>query len=505
MCGLVGVVGKIAKKENAAFRDLLMVDVIRGPHSTGIAAQPRNSAPKLFKKALLPQDLFQMKPCENLFNDYGFHKILMGHNRWATVGGVNSANAHPFEMETLIGAHNGTLRQQSLLPDHTQFKVDSENIFHAFETIGVQDTVKKLNGAYALTWFEKNDDCMHFLRNNDRTLFYCFAADDKTLFYASESWMLEGVLARNGIEHNGVIAFEPGWHYQLPIPAKDTEAFDKFYMTGVTEYQPPKYQSRWKESQKKLPSAENSGAGTTSPSSMRKATVTNLHTNQNSGTKTTTGAGEVSDLKKQSTPSGDTKGGSRDYYKSGDLVAFRVPANTSTTPNADDRSVHGRDVYNISVTYRIFLPRGSVVRKEMLKDAEEWWAGVVNGSDKAGNYIIQGNSVKLYDDLTDDEFELLNEACYSREKAIQAEANEAVAEKLKQQAEAAARMAEEDNLEVYPEDQEWNRHVDFIAKVGQCGWCNETLNPTEDNLIVNSQAVFCPHCKSLDDLQQFFP
>ena len=36
MCGIVAVVGGIFKKEVATFHDLLVVDSLRGPHSTGV-------------------------------------------------------------------------------------------------------------------------------------------------------------------------------------------------------------------------------------------------------------------------------------------------------------------------------------------------------------------------------------------------------------------------------------------------------------------------------------
>ena len=38
MCGLTGVAGKIGKSEEDIFRDLLVVDALRGTDSTGIAA-----------------------------------------------------------------------------------------------------------------------------------------------------------------------------------------------------------------------------------------------------------------------------------------------------------------------------------------------------------------------------------------------------------------------------------------------------------------------------------
>jgi len=36
MCGIVAVIGGMFKKEVATFHDLLVVDSLRGPHSTGV-------------------------------------------------------------------------------------------------------------------------------------------------------------------------------------------------------------------------------------------------------------------------------------------------------------------------------------------------------------------------------------------------------------------------------------------------------------------------------------
>ena len=36
MCGIVAVIGGIFKKEVATFHDLLVVDSLRGPNSTGV-------------------------------------------------------------------------------------------------------------------------------------------------------------------------------------------------------------------------------------------------------------------------------------------------------------------------------------------------------------------------------------------------------------------------------------------------------------------------------------
>ncbi|MCP4364972.1 MAG: hypothetical protein GY800_06690 [Planctomycetes bacterium] len=520
MCGLVGVAGRINKKENDVFRDLLMVDVVRGPHSTGIAAMQRNDGDKLFKRALLPQDLFQMKGCDNLFNDFGMNKLLMGHNRWATVGKINAINAHPFERERIIGAHNGTLKMRHLLPDHNEFETDSENIFHGFETIGVKETLLKMNGAYALTWFEKGEGIFNVIRNDERSLFYTFINDDKTFVYASEAWMIEGVLARNGFKHGGILPFEPMYHYTLEIPANETKPFDKFHMSAVEGYTAPKSNTgnRWSGSPSQQRLARN-GTTTSGGNTGSSQNVTDLTAN----------GGVTSDLKKPSTGTGgdSANGGTfSDHYETGDIVAFRVMANSI---EAESRFLYGRDVFNANSKLKIYLVRGAVLRKQMSEDAAEWWAGVINGKDKNGYHIIQGNSVAKYDELPDDQFQQLQENNAEHEKKLRERQLDELAKcngraleeadqqslKLQQQEEYAAKLAsEDDNVDedgfLLPVDgitdvDDWGRHCIFIAGVGRCGWCNETLNPTEDNLIVNSQAVFCPGCRKIDDLQQFFP
>ena len=83
MCGLVGCAGAaLTGKHERAFKDLLIVDTVRGPHSTGIMAAPNKGDVEVFKRALLPPDLFTMYGCQKLFSTQ--NHALIGHNRWAT-------------------------------------------------------------------------------------------------------------------------------------------------------------------------------------------------------------------------------------------------------------------------------------------------------------------------------------------------------------------------------------------------------------------------------------
>lgn len=216
ICGLVGVAGKITPKEETAFKQLLIVDQLRGKHSVGVAAIDTNGGVEVFKKAVNPEDFFTMQGFKDMMR-YQLN-VLIGHNRYATQGAVNAVNAHPFEFDTLVGAHNGTLTGQWRLPDHKQFEVDSENIFHAIQKEGLEKTHKNLDGAYALTWWDKENDTLNFIRNDERTFFYTYSEDKLTMFWASESWMLSGILGRNGIKHTKIVSTKPYHHYRFDIP-----------------------------------------------------------------------------------------------------------------------------------------------------------------------------------------------------------------------------------------------------------------------------------------------
>lgn len=198
MCGLVGAAGAIDTKVEKAFKDLLAFDVVRGPHSTGIAAIDRKGECTVVKNTMLPHHMFEWKPFTDMMR--GFHSALIGHNRFATIGKVNAVNAHPFEFETVVGAHNGTLRAQHLLDDHTKFEVDSENIYHHMNKNGIDETYNKLNGAVALTWWDFENDSLCMIRNSERTLYFCYTEDKRTILWASEDWMLYGAAARNEIK-----------------------------------------------------------------------------------------------------------------------------------------------------------------------------------------------------------------------------------------------------------------------------------------------------------------
>lgn len=240
MCGLVGVMGKIDHKAERVFKELLVIDSIRGPHSTGVMFLPTFSDPTILKKAVDPWEFFQYRA----FND-GLNKVnslLVGHNRWATTGDINNINAHPFECDNIIGVHNGTLVNQKLLDDHKCFEVDSENIFHHMSINGVEHTIQNLHGAFALAWYNKDDRTLNFIRNEERPLTLALTKDNKTIYWASERWMLEASLGRAGIEIDVMDSLEVGQHLSFDIPREalhSSGVLDKPVAKKIDLFVPP--------------------------------------------------------------------------------------------------------------------------------------------------------------------------------------------------------------------------------------------------------------------------
>lgn len=216
MCGLVGVYGQIYHKEKTAFQILHHLDVLRGRDGAGLYYHTFDGQGEVLKVDSIPDDLvyYYDKTKFNKDMEINVHSLnlLLGHNRKATMGKVNQENAHPFELSNIVGAHNGVLKNQSLtkLPHYNKDDIDSLSLFKAINDLGqpkvnknfnkMQKIVSQVEGAMALTWYNKSLNQLNIYRNNQRPLFWVLSKDSKTLFWASEEWMLAVALKKSGIE-----------------------------------------------------------------------------------------------------------------------------------------------------------------------------------------------------------------------------------------------------------------------------------------------------------------
>jgi hypothetical protein len=213
MCGIVLVGSRaMTSKEIGVFEKLLYADTFRGPHSTGVFCRRTHlikgigyTRIPMWKEAIPGPEYLETYDWTALSTGFGslnnYPNFLVGHNRWATQGAVNDVNAHPFKYDHITLVHNGTLMDQSLLPDSENFEVDSENICHSISKIGGDATIQKLDGAFVLIWHDSKDDTVHIIRNEERP-FHLAEVVGGDWFGASEEDMLLWILARGKLPNN---------------------------------------------------------------------------------------------------------------------------------------------------------------------------------------------------------------------------------------------------------------------------------------------------------------
>lgn len=216
MCGIVLVAGAITGKEEKLFKQLLIVDSLRGEDSTGVASVASNHVVTVAKQVGNPFELFDHHRFREIMKYQ--NRILIGHNRFATQGKVNRLNAHPFEFSKVVGVHNGTLTNKYKLHRGSQFDVDSEAFYDHINEKGLKDAIETAQGAYALVWYNKAEKTLNLIRNKERTFYYAFSEDNKVMFGCSEAGMLNLVLGREGYKIQQVNMLPEDTHFSYEIP-----------------------------------------------------------------------------------------------------------------------------------------------------------------------------------------------------------------------------------------------------------------------------------------------
>jgi hypothetical protein len=221
MCGLVGIFGDLFPDHLKVFKQALVADYFRGKHSTGITCVKASGDVFNKKLALDPINFLDLKSVDD--NLVTTNTLIMGHNRHATLGGVNAANAHPFEHGNITLMHNGTLNNKAGLQtkfDSPIFGTDSELVCWLINEHGPEVTIPLLQGAFALTWYDASDSTFNFIRNEERPM--TLAVDVDVVLYASERAMLEWIMHRNNLKLADFSFFTPekGKHYKFKYSAR---------------------------------------------------------------------------------------------------------------------------------------------------------------------------------------------------------------------------------------------------------------------------------------------
>lgn len=239
MCGIVGCAGDLTNKEEGALKQLLIINSLRGIDSTGIAVVPTHVGDVKIAKGV--GDVFQLSD-RKIFTDafIGKNKVIIGHGRSATQGSISRKNAHPFMFDKVVGVHNGTLRNKTSIPDHYKFDTDSEALYNHINNVGIDAAMKEINGAYSLVWYNREENTLNFLRNEERPMSFVFTKDKKQLFFASEFWMIQGVCWREKIEIEAPTFLPEHMLYSFKVPVT---AFDSFGAPEVRKIKPEEKQT----------------------------------------------------------------------------------------------------------------------------------------------------------------------------------------------------------------------------------------------------------------------
>lgn len=222
MCGIVGVASlkSLDKDCKTFFQQALYADMLRGEDSTGLCLVGRKKHRDIFKRAMAAYDFLEMKQADRLLDKFWDSKIAIGHNRYATKGGISHRSAHPFSEENITLVHNGTLRTMYQLPDAKDYAVDSELICHSIVVDGVQKTIENLNGAFALVWYDADKDTLNFIRNEERPLSVGYNIKNDVLMWASEIGMLRWLATRNGLFLDQVSQLDSMNHQEFDMSGK---------------------------------------------------------------------------------------------------------------------------------------------------------------------------------------------------------------------------------------------------------------------------------------------
>jgi hypothetical protein len=171
MCGIIGIISKHSMPTygDDLFTDMLRMDTIRGPDSTGCFGVTRNGKVDYLKGNangyVFTETSNYYKFRKKIYTSY---EMVIGHNRKATKGVVKAQNSHPFKEGNIILVHNGTIYNADTL--NKEAEVDSHAIAHALSEHKAAEALEKINGAYALVWYDLKDKTLNLARNRERPL-----------------------------------------------------------------------------------------------------------------------------------------------------------------------------------------------------------------------------------------------------------------------------------------------------------------------------------------------
>ena len=223
MCGIVGFISTKTGEASAKkyfMKHALALDTLRGRDSTGLFTVCNKDNVKSRHSLKEGIDWVNTKG----FNDTKFDVwAAVGHNRAATVGNVNRNNAHPFTFGAVTMVHNGTLHDDgwSLKTYDQDLEVDSMQICKALSETKPENAYKvleRLDGAFALVWFDTRDNSVNMARNNSRPFHFTHNLAKDHLWFMSDGThltMLNKLFGASGLQGSTVYSLKAYRHLKF--------------------------------------------------------------------------------------------------------------------------------------------------------------------------------------------------------------------------------------------------------------------------------------------------
>ena len=210
MCGLAGaILGKKRRRRDelrvigGIFTELLLLNQTRGTDAAGVAVVCKDGTFKLLKRpgpaaGLVADKLY----CCVLELDNKVTAIL-GHTRRKSRGSEqNSLNNHPLRTGRVLGTHNGHLANADRLARKHRLRrvaeVDSEVLFRlagrARSAAGFKRLLAGCRGSISAALVGLNEPAKVWLVKGNMPLSVGYVPRLRTVFYASEGWMLDEAL-----------------------------------------------------------------------------------------------------------------------------------------------------------------------------------------------------------------------------------------------------------------------------------------------------------------------